>query len=78
MASTADDTDYFVFTSESGNTPNQWSWEIRRKGRPMGIKLSESGFRSSQAADFAGKRALSDFLIELAREEKNLPRPRRK
>jgi hypothetical protein len=78
MASTADDTDYFVFTSESGNTPNPWSWEIRRKSRPMGIKVSESGFRSSQAADLAGKRALSDFLIELAREEKSLPRPRRK
>jgi hypothetical protein len=76
MASTADDTDYF--TSESGNTPNPWSWKIRRKSQPMGTKLSESGFRSSQAADFAGKRALSDFLIELAREEKNLPRPRRK
>jgi hypothetical protein len=37
MASKADDTDYFVLTSESGNTPNQWSWEIRRKSRPMGI-----------------------------------------
>jgi hypothetical protein len=78
MASTADDTDYFVFTSESGNSPNPWSWGIRRKNRPMGIKLSESGFRSGQAADFAGKRALSDFLIELAREEKSLLRPRDK
>jgi hypothetical protein len=76
MASTADDTDYFVFTSESGNTPNPWSWEIRRKSRPIGIKLSESSFRSSQAADFADKRTLSDFLIELVREEKSLPRPR--
>jgi hypothetical protein len=47
----------------------------------MGIKLSESGFRSSSAADFAGKRALADFLIELARDktrEESLPRPRRK
>jgi hypothetical protein len=44
----------------------------------MGIKLLESGFRSSQAADLADKRALSDFLIELAREEKSLLRPRRK
>jgi hypothetical protein len=82
MASTANHTDYFVFTSGSGNKPNPWSWEIRRKSKPMGIKLSESGFRSCQAADFAGKRALSDFLIELAREEireeKNLPRPGRK
>ena len=82
MTSAADDTDYFVFTSESGNAPNAWSWEIRRKSRPMGIKLSESGFRSSPAADFAGKRALADFLIELAREKrrekKSLHRPRRK
>jgi hypothetical protein len=70
MTSTADDTDYFVFTSESGNSPNPWSWEIRRKSRPMGTKLSETGFRSSHAADFAGKRALADFLIKLAREEK--------
>jgi hypothetical protein len=70
MTSTVDDTDYFVFTSENGSSPNPWSWEIRRKSRPMGIKLSEGGFRSSHAADFAGKRALADFLIELAREEK--------
>jgi hypothetical protein len=73
MASTADDTDYFVFTSESGSTPNLWSWEIRRKSRPMGIKLSESGFRSSQAADFAGKRALSDFLIDSSEKKRACP-----
>jgi hypothetical protein len=48
----------------------------------MGMKLPESGFQSWQAADFAGKTAVSDFPIELAQEgkqeEKSLLRPRQK
>jgi hypothetical protein len=36
----------------------------------MGIKVSATGLQSRQAAEFAGARALSEFLIELSREEK--------
>jgi hypothetical protein len=64
--------DYFLFIAEDGSKPNRWSWEIRRKSKPMGAKVSETGFQSRQAAEFSGGRALSDFLIELSREEKRL------
>ena len=62
-------TDYYLVTSRRGEHPERWSWEIRRKSKPLGIKLSGDGFQSELAAKFAGKRALDDFLSELAKEE---------
>ena len=62
--------DYYVFTSRRGDHPERWSWEIRRKSKPLGIKLTEEGFQSDYAAKLAGKRALDDFLAALAREER--------
>jgi hypothetical protein len=61
--------DYLIFFAESGSKPTFWSWEIRRKSQPMRIKVSATGLQSRQAAEFAGARALSEFLIELSREE---------
>ena len=62
-------TDYYLVTARRGEHPERWSWEIRRKSKPLGIKLSGDGFQSASAAKFAGKRALDDFLSELAKEE---------
>jgi hypothetical protein len=62
--------DYCVFTSRRGDYPERWSWEIRRKSKPLGVKLAADGFQSDVAAQFAGKRALEDFLCELSKEEK--------
>jgi hypothetical protein len=61
-------TDYYLVTSRRGEHPERWSWEIRRKSKPLGIKLGGDGFQSESAAKFAGKRALDDFLSELAKE----------
>ena len=61
-------TDYYLETSRRGEHPERWSWEIRRKSKPLGIKLSGEGFQSESAAKFAGKRALDDFLSEIAKE----------
>jgi hypothetical protein len=36
----------------------------------MGILVGAGGFRSQQAAEYAGKHALDRFLIELAAEER--------
>jgi len=63
-------TDYYMVTSRRGANPERWSWEIRRTSKPLGIKLSGDGFQSDSAAKFAGKRALDDFLSELAKEER--------
>jgi hypothetical protein len=48
----------------------RWSWEIRRKSKPLGIKMTGDGFQSEMAAQFAGKRALADFLSDLSKEGK--------
>jgi hypothetical protein len=62
--------DYYVITSQRGERPDRWSWEIRRKSKPLGIKMTGDGFQSDQAAQFAGKKALAAFLADLSREEK--------
>jgi hypothetical protein len=36
----------------------------------MGINFGARGFRSQQAAEYAGKQALERFLIELEAEER--------
>jgi hypothetical protein len=63
--------DYYVVTSRRGDYPERWSWEIRRKSKPLGVKMTGDGFQSEMAAQFAGKRALADFLTELSKEEKH-------
>jgi hypothetical protein len=63
--------DYYVITSRRGQKPDRWSWEIRRKSKPLGIKMTGDGFQSDTAAQFAGKQALADFLSDLSKEEKH-------
>jgi hypothetical protein len=62
--------DYYVITSQRGGHPERWSWEIRRKSKPLGVKMTGDGYQSDTAAQFAGKQALAVFLADLANEEK--------
>jgi hypothetical protein len=62
--------DYYVFTARGHDDPQRWRWEIRRKSKPLGIRLAQDGFQSERAASIAGKRALADFLNALSKEEK--------
>ena len=57
---------FYVAVFRSGNGKNAWCWEIRRKHRPMGVRLRDEGFRSHSAAESAGRAALEDFLNGLA------------
>jgi hypothetical protein len=66
--------DYYVVTSRRSEYPDRWSWEIRRKSKPLGVKMTGDGFQSDMAAQFAGKRALADFLSDLAKEDKRPPK----
>jgi hypothetical protein len=63
--------DYYLITSRRGEHPDRWSWEIRRKSKPLGIKMTGDGFQSEMAAQFAGKNALVEFLADLTKEEKH-------
>jgi len=62
--------DYYVITSRGGAHPDRWSWEIRRKSKPLGIKMTADGYQSETVARSAAKQMLADFLSELAKEEK--------
>ena len=64
--------DYYLVTFRSDESPNVWGWEIKRHSKPMGIRLTASGFQSDMAAQFAGKRALADFLAGLVEEARRL------
>jgi hypothetical protein len=43
---------------------------MRRHSRPMGVKVQVCGFRSQQAAEYASRRALEQFLDDLRKEER--------
>ena len=62
--------DYYVVTSKRGEHPDRWSWEIRRRSKPLGVKLMAHGFQSDSVAQVAGKRALDEFLSALSKEER--------
>jgi hypothetical protein len=59
---------FYLIVSRTGDGQACWFWEIRRKRRPMGVRLWEGGFRSYTAAQRAGRQALEDFLNGLSRD----------
>ena len=61
---------FYVTTYRTRSEQGSWCWEIRRKWRPMGVKLWDSGFRSQRAAQLAGSQALEDFLNGLSMENR--------
>jgi len=66
---------FYVVVSWTGDTHDGWSWEIRRKRKPMGIKVREAGYRSHRAARQAGRLALEDFLNGLVIERASRSTP---
>jgi hypothetical protein len=61
--------DYFVAVTQEGDGPDCFCWELRHGKTPMGVKVRVRGFRSSEAAEVAGKTALAEFLEGLSIEE---------
>jgi hypothetical protein len=51
--------------------PPAWTWEIQRRPKPLGVKLSGADFKTESAANLAGEKALAELLARLADEEKN-------
>jgi hypothetical protein len=58
---------YFVVVSRRGDGALPFCWEIQRRREAMGVKVSGSGYRSYRAAHDAGRRALHEFLDDLAK-----------
>jgi hypothetical protein len=70
--------EYYIITSREGGHPKAWCWEIQRRSKPMGVKLSGDGYQSEAAAEFASKRALAELLKALSKEELGTSRKVRK
>ena len=66
----ATEPDYYIETFDTGARPYPWRWEIRRRSKPMGVRLGAAGYKSQASAELVGKQALERFLEQLAKEEK--------
>jgi hypothetical protein len=62
--------DYCIVTFQTASDPQSWHWEICRCSNPMGIRVTEGGYQTQMAAEYAGKRELAKFLDLLAKEER--------
>jgi hypothetical protein len=40
--------DYYIETIDTGTRPHPWSWELRRRSKPMGIDLAQAAFNRKQ------------------------------
>jgi hypothetical protein len=83
MCATADHPidDHYVITSRRGEFPDRWSWEIRRKSKPLGIKMTGDGDQPDTAAQICAG-GISGRLIERRKtprmwEESSRPSPLR-
>ena len=62
--------DYYLITFTTNERPYSWAWEIKRRGKPIDLRYTDSGFESQATAEIAGARLLKEFLEALAEEEK--------
>jgi hypothetical protein len=58
---------YYVIVTRRGDGAHPFRWEIQRRREAMGVTVSGSGYRSYRAAHDAGRRALDEFLDDLAK-----------
>jgi hypothetical protein len=66
VAETLDD--YFVMVKRRGGRPpsrTRWTWEIRRRSKPLGVECNGDIFVTPQAAKLAGEKALNELLHHL-------------
>jgi hypothetical protein len=63
---------FYVVVRRDGEEQDLFRWSISRRKTPLGVKLTEGGFRSYQAARAAGSTALQELIENSLQEEKNL------
>jgi hypothetical protein len=63
--------DYFAIIKRCGHhrtaQRTRWTWEIRRRSKPHGVKYNGNDFATPQDAKIAGERALPEFLHDLSK-----------
>jgi hypothetical protein len=53
--------DYYVITSLRVGHPDRWSWEIRRKSKPLGIKMTEMDTSPTRPRNLRGSKRWRNF-----------------
>ena len=68
--------DYFVITKLVGprTRPIRWTWQIRRRSMPLGVKYDGEEYATAQDARLAGETALKDLLRNFGRGWPDKPR----
>ena len=68
--------DYFLITKLVGprTRPIRWTWQIRRRSKPLGDKYDGEEYATAQDARLAGETALKDLLRSLGRGWPDKPR----
>jgi hypothetical protein len=73
------DDDYFVIIKRFRpyRTSNHagWTWEVRRRSMPMGVKYRGVQYASPDDARLAGETALKDFLSNSSQPPFDRPAP---
>jgi len=60
--------DYSLVITSRERLKGSWSWEIRRKSKPLGIKNYGNDFKTEAAARIAAEKVLKEFLDRLCHE----------
>jgi hypothetical protein len=60
--------DYYLEVAAPKDSNNNWAWEIRRKSKPLGVRIYGDSFMSENAAKLAGEKALHDLLNRIFHE----------
>jgi hypothetical protein len=58
-----------ILSKSAGTRMAFGRWEIKRRSRPLGVKLYNSGFRAPAEAQLAGEQFLKDFLDAISQEK---------
>jgi hypothetical protein len=61
--------DYYIVTIDTGIRPYPGSWELRRRSKPIGVRVGATGYQFQAAAEYAGNAALDRFLDDLSKED---------
>ena len=50
--------DYYLEIAAPKKSNDSWGWEIRRKSKPLGVRIYGGDFKSESAARLAGEKTL--------------------
>ena len=72
MSSNSNHRGLYVHVRREGDGPVSFKWNIYRRKKPLGVKLTEGGFTSFHAAHAAGSKVLEELVENILKEEESM------